>query len=236
MSARRCRTASLARVIPKMAGIVGMDPSTLFPCSSRPSWASMGFSSEYTHVISEASNPLSPDLTADATGQTLDFMTGAIRTAPASRWRAAPIEENVLIRASHAALRRHTFILTVSMASIRTSNPPSRISGTVSSDTRTSIVSTSTSGLMLSARRRAASVFLIPMVSRVARTCLFRLLSEKTSRSTTRILPTPARTSPSKAYPPTAPHPHRTTDDSRSRSTPSFPIRISVRELRPSAM
>ena len=49
------------------------------------------------------------------------------------------------------------------------------------------------------------------------------MLSEKTSESTTLILPIPALTSPSSTYPPTAPHPHRMTDVDPSLRTPSSP-------------
>ena len=47
--------ASLARVMPKMAGKVGSDPRTDLPCSSLPPSASMGGCSEYTQVIMDVS-------------------------------------------------------------------------------------------------------------------------------------------------------------------------------------
>ena len=52
-----------------------------------------------------------------------------------SVWSAAPIDENVLMPFSEAALRSEILHLTVSIASMRTSKSPSSMVGIVSSST-----------------------------------------------------------------------------------------------------
>ena len=143
-------------------------------------------------------------------------------------WSAAPMEEKVLMPMSQACLRSSVLWPTVSMASTRMSKPPLSISGMVSSETSSSIGLMSMSGFIERALSQATCAFGLPMVWVVARICLFRLLPEKTSPSTTRILPIPARTIPSSTYPPTAPHPQRMTDAFLSFSIPSSPRRMLV--------
>ena len=141
----------------------------LFPFSSFSVGTATGLSKEYTHVMSEVSQPLSSLRTLAATGHTDESMTGAIRTAIGSVCSAAPMEENVLMRLAHASRSRRTFIPIVSMASTRTSGPMSSMAGMVSSDTRTSMDSISMTGFMLLARSQATSALGLPTVAVVAR-------------------------------------------------------------------
>ena len=119
------------------------------------------------------------------------------------------MEENVTMPVSDALLRRDTLHLTVSMASTSTSKSPDRIPSAVESSTRADTGSISIPGLMDLALSQATSAFGLPTVSTVASICLFRLLPLNTSPSTTLMCPMPARTRPSRAYPPTAPPPLR---------------------------
>lgn len=171
----------------------------------------------------EVSRPLRPFLTAAARGQTEVFPSGATRIFWVSMWSAAPMDENTGMPVSVALLSRDILHLTVSIASTRMSKSPSRISPTVPSSTRRRTPSMSMSGLMERALSHATSAFGLPTVSTVASIWRLRLLPLNTSPSTTRILPIPARTSPSRAYPPTAPAPQRITDAPASFSTPSSP-------------
>ena len=113
--------ARLARVMPKTAGTVGREPSTLLPWSSLSVGTAMGGSSEYTQVMLDVSRSLRPFLTAPARGQTEVFLSGATRILCVSRCSAAPMEENVGMPVSDALLSRDTLHLTVSMASTRMS-------------------------------------------------------------------------------------------------------------------
>ena len=188
----------------------------------------------YTHVIIDASKPLMPFLTAAATGQTLVSERRPMRTVSTLIWRAAPMDENVLMPFSEAARSSMTLHLTVSMASIRTSKSPLRIAGMVSSSTWSIRGSMSIAGLTDLALSHATSAFGLPTVSVVARICLFMLLAENTSPSTVRMRPIPARTSPSNAYPPTAPLPTTIADAFLSLSIPSSPTSREVLSLMPS--
>lgn len=149
-------------------------------------------------MTSDVSRSLRDLLRLDAMGQTLVLLRVSTRTAIGSVCRAAPIDEYTGIPRSTAPLSSDDLWRIESMASTRTSHP-SRIPGTVSSVTRSGTPSISMSGLIDLALSQATSAFGLPTVSTVARIWRLRLLSANVSASTTRILPTPALTSPSSA-------------------------------------
>ena len=80
-----------------------------------------------------------------------------------SKCNAAPIDENVLILFSAAYFRSETLCSTVSMASASASGLPERMSGTVSDETITGIISMSISGLIERALSAATSAFFLPI-------------------------------------------------------------------------